>query len=430
MQRPKTFLNWILIFLHIGSQKCVLSFPRSTIASYWLSATHPSTEFPLRYTLLEDDKINYAENSRRFRRTYFNHDDWVKQRGNDRFIKTMLTTFQSGVVRQLLPKLCLVALTATFVCMWNAFLVTGYQDLQGVHHEAFVQNVRLLCLPIEPFTLSSPALGLLLVFRTNASYGRWVESRTALGIVVNNCRNLLRLSASWTLSEESSVPHEKLYDFSNNVWAFSRCLQRHLLGENEDGDAFCDDMYSHFSVEKAQKLITSRNKPMRALLELTCALQSLCLPSLYHIEVDKSIVRLCDAMGTCDRIFSSPVPLVYTRHTSRFLGFWALALPLGLWKAFSISWNHSELIPACIVISFFFFGIEELATQLEEPFSILPIENFVQGIRMSAEDSMDWHLDEVTSQLNENRNSQLNMNGVSLETEANKRFSTNGWDEA
>ena len=35
--------------------------------------------------------------------------------------------------------------------------------------------------------------------------------------------------------------------------------------------------------------------------------------------MDKSIILLNEACETCERIFSSPVPLVYTRHTARFL---------------------------------------------------------------------------------------------------------------
>ena len=33
----------------------------------------------------------------------------------------------------------------------------------------------------------------------------------------------------------------------------------------------------------------------------------------------------------CERILRAPTPLVYTRHTSRFLLAWCLFLPLGLY---------------------------------------------------------------------------------------------------
>ena len=38
------------------------------------------------------------------------------------------------------------------------------------------------------FTITNATLGLLLVFRTNASYGRWDEARKMWGLMVNRTR--------------------------------------------------------------------------------------------------------------------------------------------------------------------------------------------------------------------------------------------------
>ena len=65
---------------------------------------------------------------------------------------------------------------ATFVVAYNA-LVGGYLDIDNVKHEALIPHLPLLTLPLSIFTLTSPSLGLLLVFRTNACYGRWDDSR-------------------------------------------------------------------------------------------------------------------------------------------------------------------------------------------------------------------------------------------------------------
>ena len=43
-----------------------------------------------------------------------------------------------------------------------------------------------------PFNLSSFALSLLLVFRTNSSYARWLDARKAWGSIVNRSRDLVR----------------------------------------------------------------------------------------------------------------------------------------------------------------------------------------------------------------------------------------------
>merc|ERR1719231_574456 len=92
-------------------------------------------------------------------------------------------------------------------------------------------------------------------------------------------------------------------------------------------------------------------------------------------QMDKTLSALCDDVGACERIFKTPIPQVYTRHTSRFVAFWLAILPLAIWGV-DQSWNHLVTIPASGLIVFFLLGIEELGMQIEEPFDILPIEAF------------------------------------------------------
>ena len=46
---------------------------------------------------------------------------------------------------------------------------------------------------LEPFALTSFALSLLLVFRTNSAYDRWWEARKAFGVMYNCTRVIARL---------------------------------------------------------------------------------------------------------------------------------------------------------------------------------------------------------------------------------------------
>lgn len=95
--------------------------------------------------------------------------------------------------------------------------------------------------------------------------------------------------------------------------------------------------------------------------------------------------QLGEATEVCERIFANPVPLVYTRHTARFLSVWLLLMPLALWDAFDETWNHIGAVPAATMAAIFMFGIEELAVQLEEPFSILPLDSLCEGVWEAAE---------------------------------------------
>ena len=100
----------------------------------------------------------------------------------------------SGVYRNMCNEVITTVGVATFICVYNA-IVGGYTDFQGVEHAALVSSnwLPMLTLPLTGFTLASPSLGLLLVFRTNTSYKRWDEARKNWGMNINHTRDLVRM---------------------------------------------------------------------------------------------------------------------------------------------------------------------------------------------------------------------------------------------
>ena len=100
---------------------------------------------------------------------------------------------------------------------------------------------------------------------------------------------------------------------------------------------------------------------------------------MHSSRMDSTFSILLDITGANERIFKSPIPLVYTRLTSRFLAVFLTLLPLALWNALGDSWNHWATIPAELAIAFFLVGIDEVGVTTEEPFSILPLEVMCNG---------------------------------------------------
>lgn len=113
---------------------------------------------------------SYGERSRQFRRDVFGYDDWVAHRSTDRFIGNLIDILKSGVFRELVPKCLLTSSVATFVCLYNALLVAGFDDFSGAHHAALLadfglmqqQQLPILKMPAEFFSLCTPSLALLL----------------------------------------------------------------------------------------------------------------------------------------------------------------------------------------------------------------------------------------------------------------------------
>jgi len=275
-------------------------------------------------------RVPYGESSRKYRRTVFSYDDWVEHRSEDRFADNLKSVFFSGIVRQLRKQVAVVTLIATCVVLWNsgvAFYLDG--------------SVPQLSLPPLPFTVSSPALGLLLVFRTNSSYQRWLDARMTWAKIISQSRNMVRMAATFISENEENPNNEAaLNELSRAIWAFSRSLMNQV-SDPKDDDKYLEELTDAFSKDSDSDgflpYITSLSKEDRAttaLMEVSLVLNAIPVDEKRRVESDKSLVILGDCLATCDRIFTSPVPLVYTRHTARFLSLFLILLPLALYETF------------------------------------------------------------------------------------------------
>ena len=86
-----------------------------------------------------------------------------------------------------------------------------------------------------------------------------------------------------------------------------------MLSKEEDEDTFQRDVRTYLDPTIANDLISAHHRPTRALFYLSEAVYRLPLRVEEKVNVDSSVAVLIDMVGTCERIFSSPVPLVYTR---------------------------------------------------------------------------------------------------------------------
>jgi predicted membrane chloride channel (bestrophin family) len=60
-----------------------------------------------------------------------------------------------------------------------------------------------------------------------------------------------------------------------------------------------------------------------------------------------------------------------------------------------------------MILAFFLLGIEELAVQLEEPFSVLPLDKIAGGIGLSADEHSQWAEEALTNKKIAQRNAIL-----------------------
>jgi len=313
-------------------------------------------------------QVPYGETSRQYRRDVFRYNDWVAHRSSSsRIVNNLQSMFFSGVVRQLRPQMMAVASVAVLVLTWN-WIVTNSASLPL----PIPSNIELpvLALPTLPFTLSSPALGLLLVFRTNAAYARWMCGRDAWSRILVHGKNLVRMASVFS-SDVDAVE-----ELSKAVWLYCRSVMNKLSSPDEDELIYKEQVSRIYHDSPIlTKVLSSRDRTTSAWKEVSTQLHSLSVSEPKSLlETDKSIIVLMECTSMCEQIYSSPVPLIYTRHTARCLSLWALLLPFALYSAFSSVGEYWGVLPASAIMAFFLFGVDQLAMQLEEPFSILPMQ--------------------------------------------------------
>ena len=150
------------------------------------------------------------------------------------------------------------------------------------------------------------------------------------------------------------------------VVAFSRSLKAELI----EGDDLEKELSEVLTEEELTQLMAAHHRPSFALSVLTELGAAAPLRESHRIRLDENLTYFEDSVGICARLLANPIPLAYTRHTSRFMVIWLSALPLGLYE--SCSWGT---IPLAVVIAFLLLGIDEIGVSIEEPFSIMPLDD-------------------------------------------------------
>lgn len=205
------------------------------------------------------------------------------------------------------------------------------------------------------------ALGLLLVFRTNASYDRYWEGRRLLGTIVNDARNLARQIASYL---EADAPARA--EIGEMITALYVCVRHHLRDERELPEL--DDLVD----ERQRAAIATATTPPLACARwisdrLAAEADAGRLSEMRLRHIDATLCDLIDGMGGCERIAQTPVPFAYAHHIKAFLFIFCLTAPLALLE--TMGWGTPI---ATAVIVYGLYGIDEIGVEIEDPFGYDP----------------------------------------------------------
>jgi len=236
--------------------------------------------------------------------------------------------------------------------LWNSAwaVVITYMHSQGI----------IGTLNAMPHQLMATALGLLLVFRTNSAYDRFWEARKVWGAVVNTTRDVVRVSL---IAIDDPYLRDRMVQLT---MIFPFLLKQHLQNDPDLNEV---KAFSTLTSEELSTLVLDANPPLRVcqrmgeVLALNYEDRDDITTFNYRTYLDNEITKLIDFLGMCERIKLTPVPLSYSRHTSRFLTLYMATLPFVL---VNIAGNMTPFV--VLGMCWGLFSIEEIGHYIEEPF--------------------------------------------------------------
>lgn len=116
------------------------------------------------------------------KRSLYDHESWVQHRSSLRHLRHFLTSLNSRVILSLVPPV--IAFTSV------AIIVASYNTAVWMHW--LPEFFPVLKASSLPYQLTAPALALLLVFRTEASYSRFEEGKQAWTKIIAGTDDLAR----------------------------------------------------------------------------------------------------------------------------------------------------------------------------------------------------------------------------------------------
>jgi len=322
------------------------------------------------------DYVAGSDNTIKVQRA-FDFEAWEQQRKNpERYWQTLAGLLGSStmLIRLQGPLFVLNVISAT-VLFYQTYMVP--------------QGLPSFALPALPFTISSFALGLLLVFRVNNANNRYVRARNLWGSMLNVSRDLCQQSALWAKSKEDAVEFCRWVPaFTTSLMCFLRDPRSHDLGEEltklAAGPLETAKGPGEGLTKESVDGVVNRPAGMvphhYVLFRMRSQMENFDVSEQQRLLMESDVTRLINDMGACENVFATPIPVGYTKHTARFLFLWLMLLPLALQSQLGVGTVFAEQL-----LAFGLLGIEDIGITIEEPFSVLPLKRIAGKIALEAQ---------------------------------------------
>ncbi|CAA7410579.1 unnamed protein product [Spirodela intermedia] len=300
------------------------------------------------------------ERGMRKSRSLYTHDHWVEHRSSLRHLRHLLSSLSSRVILSLIPPVFTLTAVAATLAAYNSAVSAGWLP----------EFLPLLRASPLPYQLTAPALALLLVFRTEASYSRFQEGRNVWIKVMVGTNELAGMVISLG-SSEHSVDADTKRALLSYIMAFPVALKCHVIYNSD----IIADLKSILDEDDLAIILRSKHRPRCIIEFISRSIQLLHTEEAKRCVMESKVFSFHEGICVCEQLMGIPIPLSYTRLTSRFLVLWHLTLPVILWD--DCNWI---VVPATFISAASLFCIEEVGVLIEEPFSMLAIDELCEQL--------------------------------------------------
>ncbi|KAL7548891.1 hypothetical protein ACHAWF_012157 [Thalassiosira exigua] len=280
-------------------------------------------------------------------------DDWEFHNSRKRYIRYLWNFPHSRLMRRILPQQCtLLAWSLLSVWVENRFIYFKKPQI-----------------PLSALGTISTFVAFLLTLRSNHALSRLNDARNLWSKVVLNTREMAQMISAFVYP----VDKQLALMLGRHVALFAWLLKSQLRFTKKD------DVVEIVRVmlpdkKDADYVLSQRQKPGAVIVRIRQVLAHLGkqhrLTTAEEIAIDHTAHALSGVITATGRIRASPIPTLYTSHTSRLLVFYLFCLP----PALHMSGLDSIMTTLMtMVVGFAMFGLDEISHLFEQPFRVIPM---------------------------------------------------------
>jgi len=200
---------------------------------------------------------------------------------------------------------------------------------------------------------------------------------------MNRCKDLARQILAYVQRTEP----EKMRRICGFIVAFAVTKKRHLRDER-----CLQELESILSIQDIRNVQEAEHMPFYCLDVISNFIMEADIAKKSAIQflsrMDVNITELGLAVGRCEKIKNTPMPIAFVVHMRAFMLIWIITLPLVLAK--SLGW---ATMLVCVLVAVAVLGIEGMAVEIENPFGYdcndLPLDVFSEAVAKDVRDVLE-----------------------------------------